>query len=111
MICRVCATPATVQGRSFAKVLTGEEKSARPFVVGYFRKYQRMIRTDSWKLIVYPEVDRIQLFNLRADPLERHDVARDESNAAVVQRLRNQLAEWLRERGDTLADRIAPRPE
>jgi choline-sulfatase len=47
---------------------------------------QRMIRSGSWKLI-YSHGDPVQLFDLRADPHERRDVAADPRHAAVRDRL------------------------
>ena len=42
--------PDSIDGRSLKPVIHGERDEVRPFVVGYFRKYQRMIRKGHWKV-------------------------------------------------------------
>ena len=79
--------PRTVEGRSLRPVLAGEAKEVYPAVFGYFRGYQRMIRTKRWKLVHYPEVKRWQLFDLDADPDELHNLADDPRHAEVRLRL------------------------
>lgn len=45
-------------------------------VYGAFEKgSQRMIRKDGYKLIVYPKIDKVLLFDLEKDPLEMNDLA------------------------------------
>ncbi|MGH7202721.1 MAG: sulfatase-like hydrolase/transferase [Planctomycetaceae bacterium] len=94
--------PESVEGRSLKPVLTGETTEIYPFVVGYFRNVQRMIRTDEWKLIWYPHLDRYQLFHLKTDPHELHDLSRDAAHAATVADLRVKLEDWLRQHDDPL---------
>lgn len=87
-------------GESFAGVLRGEADVARPYVIGYYGDVQRAIRRESWKLIWYPQIDRVQLFDLKADPHELNDL----SESAEFQKQRSDLEEtlktWLREQGD-----------
>lgn len=95
-------TPDTVEGRSLRPVLSGKVDSIYPHVFGYFRNFQRMIRTDRWKLIYYPHIDRYQLFDLKADPWELHDLSTEARCASVVEDLRKKLKSWQREVGDPL---------
>jgi arylsulfatase A-like enzyme len=75
----------------------------------YFRDKQRMIRTDRWKLIHYPHLDRYQLFDLKADPLETKDLAGDAASKAVLDELKSKLLAWQREMNDPCFDRsLAP---
>ncbi|MDE0735210.1 MAG: sulfatase-like hydrolase/transferase, partial [Pirellulaceae bacterium] len=54
--------PATVTAQSFASILRGEKPAiSRQAAFAYFYDHQRMIRTDRWKLIFYPQLDRYQL--------------------------------------------------
>ena len=50
------------------------------------------VRNGDWKLIHYYEDDRRELYNLRDDPGEQHDLANEES--ATSARLYWELAEW-----------------
>ena len=36
---------------------------------------QRMVRKDGFKLMVYPKIKKILLFDLKNDPLEQHDIS------------------------------------
>lgn len=101
-VCDLTGTPipATVQSRSIKPVLTGKTKSIHPHVFCYFRNFQRMIRTDRWKLIHYPQIDRWQLFDLKSDPFERQDLSGDARHAKVLADLRGKLRAWQKEVND-----------
>ena len=92
------AIPPGVEGRSLAPVLRGQQESIYPCVYGYFGQVQRMIRTDRWKLIHYPKIDRYQLFDLAKDPDELVDLAGRAEHASTVKELRAKLDAWLQER-------------
>ena len=56
--------------------------------------YQRMIRRDEWKLIYYHEQPP-QLFNLKQDPDELHDLANNPAHSAMRDELiREVLEDW-----------------
>jgi arylsulfatase A-like enzyme len=93
--------PESVEGTSLVPVLAGREKSVYPHVVAYFRDKQRMIRTDEWKLIVYPHLGRRQLFHLKTDPHELHDLSTDKRHTEVAADLARRLAEWQRAHDDS----------
>lgn len=94
--------PETLQGRSLVPVLTGKGDSVYPYLIGYFTDTQRMIRTDRWKLILYPEAVKQQLFDLANDPDELHDLSSQPEQAARVAELRSTLESWLKQNGDPL---------
>ena len=39
--------------------------------------YQRMIRKDNFKLLVYPKINKVLLFDLKNDPHEMNDLSND----------------------------------
>lgn len=94
--------PKGLDGRSLAPLLRGEVREIHPFVVGYLRDVQRMIRTDRWKLIGYPKIARWQLFDLANDPHELNDLSMQPERQAIVKELRAKLVAWQQEHGDTL---------
>jgi arylsulfatase A-like enzyme len=61
-----------------------------------------MIRTDRWKLIRYPKLNREQLFNLHEDPHELRDRIGDEELKPIANELRARLDKCLAEHGDPL---------
>lgn len=103
-LCELCDVPVSksVEGRSLVPVLQGEREEVRPFVVGYFADAQRMIRTHRWKLIRYPKVDRVQLFDLANDPHELTNLAERPEQRDRVHTLETKLNAWLRDHGDPL---------
>lgn len=104
-ICDLCevGVPDGLDGRSLLPVLRGETRAVHPFVVGYFRNAQRMIRTDRWKLICYPQANRTQLFDLAKDPDETNSLADEPAQQAVIAELRLKLAAWQKSHGDDVA--------
>ena len=98
--------PATVTAQSFASILRGEKPAiSRQAAFAYFYDHQRMIRTDRWKLIFYPQLDRYQLFDLKTDPHELHDLSADIAHADRLNQLRTRMEHWFRSRGDTVFKR------
>jgi arylsulfatase A-like enzyme len=95
--------PAGLDGRSLVPVIQGETTQARGHVFAAYRDVQRMVRDDRWKLIHYPKIDRWQLFDLRNDPLERHDLSGETRQPERIGSLRDRLAEWEKSRGNPLA--------
>ncbi len=95
------AIPDSVTARSFAPILRGEEPDAsRQVAYAYFYDRQRMIRTDRWKLVFYPQLDRHQLFDLKTDRHELNDLSEDPAHTDRVMRLRGEMEAWFLKRGD-----------
>ena len=88
------AVPEGVEGRSFAGILKGEERSDREEVPCYFRDCQRMVREERWKLIYYPQIARFQLFDLANDPYELDDLSEDPQYGETRLGLAEKLAHW-----------------
>ena len=88
-----------VDGQSQVPVLRRERETMYDHIVGYFRDSQRMIRTERWKLIEYPLVNRTQLFDLQTDPFEMHDQSQNPDHQDLIVQLRSLLQEQLAEFG------------
>jgi arylsulfatase A-like enzyme len=96
--------PEGSEGRSLAQVIVGHaEKPPRESLLTAYTDMQRAIRDDRWKLIVYPKVNKIQLFDLQADPAEMHDLADDPQHADEVKRLTALLKTEQEKAGDKCA--------
>ncbi|MCD6346185.1 MAG: sulfatase-like hydrolase/transferase [Bacteroidales bacterium] len=52
-----------------------KEASKYEAIYGCYMNLQRMVRTDKYKLIVYPKVPKLLLFDLENDPFEMKDVS------------------------------------
>ncbi|MEM7373284.1 MAG: sulfatase-like hydrolase/transferase [Bacteroidota bacterium] len=71
-------------------------------IYGAYIDLQRMVRKDGFKLIVYPKINRLRLFDLTKDPKEMNDLAEDPAYAEKVQQLLAELRQLQEEFGDQL---------
>lgn len=94
-------TPAAVEGKSLAPVWRGEKSGVRDSVFTAYMRYMRAVRTDRWKLIRYPHINKSQLFDLQKDPDERHNLADDGRYAAKVDEMMKLLRARQRHFADT----------
>lgn len=95
-------TPGTVQFPSLVPLLTGEKARLYDSVYGAYRDLQRMVRTERHKLIRYPHVNEVQLFDMQEDPWETKDLAEDPRYAQTVKTLDAELHRWMDVTGDGL---------
>ena len=63
---------------------------------------QRSIRTDQYKLIVYPNAEVLRLYDIANDPLEMKDLAGDDSMAPTVAKLFGELQTLQSSMNDSL---------
>lgn len=89
-------TPASVEAKSLAPLIRGENAAVRPAVYGYFANSQRMVRTEGWKLISYPKIGRVQLFDLIHDPFELQDLSNDPNARPRREQLATMVQQWER---------------
>jgi len=94
--------PETVEFPSIAPLLRGGDKPVYDEVFSYYLHYQRMIRTKTHKLIVYPQIKRIQVFDIEHDPWEMHDLSDDPASAGIRKDLMQRLVSKQKELGDPL---------
>ena len=69
-------TPSTVEFKSLVPLLQGTGTGEKE-IFGSYKSLQRMIRTERYKLIMYPEAKETQLFDLVKDPGETKNLAYD----------------------------------
>ena len=64
---------------------------------------QRMIRKDGFKLLVYPKIKKVLLFDLQNDPNEMNDLSETMEYASKVESLFSDLIELQKEMDDPLS--------
>lgn len=96
------STPAGLDGKSFADVVRGKADRARETVFFAYRDVQRGVRDGDWKLLRYPRINRSQLFDLKTDPDELHDLAASPEAAERLAGLTDLLKREQAAYGDTL---------
>jgi hypothetical protein len=67
-----------------------------------FMQIQRAVRDERWKLISYPKIGHMQLFDLEGDPHEMTNLIDRADHAVHVQRLMKLMNQWQAKVGDTL---------
>ena len=64
-----------MQGKSFSDIVKGEEREQRDSVIiGYHDGIDRCIRDKEWTLIIRPEGEIDELYNLNKDPKEKNNL-------------------------------------
>ncbi|NPA37653.1 MAG: sulfatase-like hydrolase/transferase [Chlorobi bacterium] len=95
--------PSYVEFHSLLPLAKGlQTKSNYNAIYGAYINFQRMIRKDGYKLIVYPRADKVLLFDLNKDPLEMNDISEKPENATKVKELFADLLQLQKEMNDTL---------
>ena len=95
--------PDYVEFNSFLdQAKTENTESSYSQIYGAYIDLQRMIRKDGYKLIVYPTIKKVLLFDLINDPEEIHNIAELEKHQLKVETLFDDLVQLQNQMGDTL---------
>lgn len=95
--------PDYVQFNSFLDIIKDErQKSHYPEIYGAYMDFQRMIRKDGFKLLVYPNIDKVLLFDLQNDPMEITDQSENPQYKEKVQTLFKDLIDLQKIMDDKL---------
>lgn len=103
-LCDVLGLPAPddLAGESLRPLWTGQRRRIRDSVFLAYLTTQRAVRDERWKLIAYPAVGHLQLFDLRRDPHETTNLVDQPRYAAHLARLQQLMAQWQAKLGDTV---------
>jgi arylsulfatase A-like enzyme len=104
------AAPGDLDGRSLRPVWEGNQTSVRDSVFLPFLDIQRAIRDERWKLIAYPKIGYLELFDLQNDPHETRNLQGRPEHAGIEQRLRDRMREWQERMGDRVEIPAVSRP-
>lgn len=96
------ARPEGIEGESLRPLWEGKRASIRDSVFLPFLQIQRAVRDERWKLIAYPKIGHLQLFDLRNDPNEIRNLIDRPENGIHVRRLQKLMKQWQERVGDTL---------
>ncbi|MBS3776154.1 MAG: sulfatase [Bacteroidales bacterium] len=102
--------PSDMQGKSMVPLLEGQNTDWRDALYYHYYEYPGIhavkrhygIRTDRYKLIhFYHDVDEWELYDLKKDPNEMHNVIDDPEYIDVKKELRHDLDSIMRHYGDS----------
>lgn len=94
--------PADLEGASLRPLWEGKVDRIRDSVFLPYIQVQRAVRDERWKLIAYPKIGHLQLFDLQTDPHEITNVVDQPANAPHVARLQGLMKQWQQKVGDKL---------
>lgn len=94
--------PASVQFPSLVPLLTGEKEVLHPVIYAAYLDVQRSVQNADWKLIRTPKFNQVQLFHLREDPWEIHNLAGEPEQAGRLAELDVELRHWMTQYHDPL---------
>jgi len=94
--------PSDLEGESLRPLWEGKKPRVRDSVFLPFLDIQRAVRDERWKLICYPKISYMQLFDLQNDPYEKTNLIDRPEYADRVQRLLKLMKQWQAKVGDTL---------
>ena len=93
-------TPSTVDFPSVVPFLKDPQKKGEEYVWASYCNYQHAVRSEKYKLIIYPKVKRIQLFDIQKDPYETKNLVGNKKYAKDLNKMFNVLLEKEKEFGD-----------
>ncbi len=99
--------PESVQMPSIAPLILGEtlpdgKNTIFDSIYGSYRHFQRMLRTEDYKLIYYPHLKKTQLFDMVNDPDELIDLAKKPEHSMRITTMMDDLETWKATVGDPL---------
>lgn len=93
--------PSWVEFKSLIPTYQNHEQHY-PEIYGAYMNLQRMVRTNDFKLIIYPELRVIRLYNIAEDPEEMIDIADNPEYEQVIKDLAHRLKRQQEYMDDTL---------
>ncbi|BDS06557.1 choline-sulfatase [Oceaniferula spumae] len=87
-----------IDGLSLRPVIDGKENKVRAHAALAYQNSQRSIREGDWKLMLFPLINKHQLFNLKTDPYETKDIASEHPDQV------ERLTKLLHQEQQTLGD-------
>jgi arylsulfatase A-like enzyme len=95
--------PEYVEFNSLLPLISNKaDKGGYPEIYGTYMNLQRMLRTDNYKLIVYPRAKVIRLYDIKNDPLEMNDLAQNSDSPEIIKDLAHKLKQQQQLMNDPL---------
>lgn len=99
--------PEHVEFKSLLPLVDGRRERSYEAIYGAYLNLQRAVIRDHHKLILYPAIGKVLLFDLARDPHEMNDLADDPAQRQTIKRLFADLLDLQKQMGDRLDLRAA----
>lgn len=94
--------PHSYQYQSLMPLIRNEVSQLYPAIYGAYLQNQRSVNQWPYKLILYPDIAKVRLYNVEEDPYEMNDLADNTLSKPIIRRLMQTLAELQKDTGDEL---------
>lgn len=96
--------PSSVQGKSFYHAFNNPDTITRPVMYYAYRSFQRAVRKDEYKFILYHvnDMKTKQLFNIKSDPWEMDNLANEPEYQDKLEQLEKEIVNLAVEFNDTI---------
>lgn len=94
--------PSHVEFNSLMPLIKKNKKSKYQEIYGAYINRQRMIRTHDFKLLIYPTINKIRLYDIKNDPDELVDLADDPNYKKTIKKLLKKFYKLQKQTGDSL---------
>lgn len=94
--------PDHVRFKSLLPLMAGTREKNYETIYGGYIDLQRMVRKDNFKLIYYPKIQKILLFDLKQDPYEMNDLSENRQYESKMNELKQELIDLQQQVGDSL---------
>ncbi|MCG8582944.1 MAG: sulfatase-like hydrolase/transferase [Bacteroidales bacterium] len=93
--------PDHVDFKSLLPLVTSKRnKGSYDAIYGCYLGKQRMIRSDRYKMIIYPLANKVRLFDVKKDPEELNDLAANKKYRKEIHQLFEEFKKLQQETGD-----------
>ncbi len=94
--------PDWIEFKSLQPLLNGETESHYSRIYGKYMNKQRMIIKGDYKLIIYPTIHKMLLFNMKKDPDEMVDLSDNPEYNTLLKSMKSEFQELQKAMGDSL---------
>jgi len=94
--------PDHVEFKSLLPIVSDQSTEPYEAIYGAYLQVQRMVAYGDHKLILYPQIAKARLYNIKDDPQEMNDLADEPKSKAIVKNLFARLLDLQKETGDKL---------
>ncbi len=95
--------PSHVDFNSLLPLAKGAtKKSQYEYIYGAYIGVQRMVKSKDYKMLIYPNINLVRLYDLKKDPLEMNDLAKNPKYKKTMISLFSELKKLQKEVNDPL---------